>query len=167
MDISVFNTQKRFTIEEASVAPIVSTLLSSEGVTADNVAVHFVGKKKICSLHAQYFDDPSPTDCITFPLDDRDDLSAGYKVLGEVFICPQVAFEYVSTHDGHAENLYEEMTLYLVHGLLHLIGYDDIDIQDQKIMRQQEHVHMSRLKEQNTLLRPKSSLPTDFILQQK
>lgn len=154
MHISVFNTQKRFPIDPSTVAPIVVTVLQGEKQKADEAAIHFVGKKKICDLHAQYFDDPSQTDCISFPIDDQE--TCGYRVLGEVFICPQTAFEYLKKHKKSQDELYEEITLYMVHGLLHLLGYDDIDQEDQKVMRQKEAFYMEKLKTKNLLLKEKS-----------
>ncbi len=92
------------------------------------MAVHFVGKKQISSLHARFFDDPSPTDCITFPYDDP-------HFLGEVFVCPLVAKEYVEKEEG---DLYDEITLYVVHGFCHLLGFDDQTDDQRKKMRLEE-----------------------------
>lgn len=103
------------------------------------MALSFVGKAKISSLHAQFFDDPSPTDCITFPIREP-------EFLGEVFVCPQVASEYVKSHGG---NLYEELTLYVVHGFLHLLGFDDIEPADRKKMRAEEKKWLKLLEKNN------------------
>jgi len=151
--ISVFNTQKRFPIDTSGVAYVVATVLQGEKQKADEASVHFVGKKKICALHAQYFDDPSTTDCISFPIDPPD--TCGYRVLGEVFVCPLTAFEYLKKHGKPQSELYEEITLYVVHGLLHLLGYDDIDLEDQKVMRKKEEFYMKKLKAKNLLLKEK------------
>lgn len=143
MHVAVYNTQKRFPIDAMAVTALVDQVISAEGRSCDEVSIHFVGTKKICSLHAAYFDDPSVTDCISFPIDNL----AGdpYSVLGEVFVCPETACSYVKMHGGA---LYEEITLYIVHGLLHLLGYDDIDEADCLTMRQRERFHMENLKAQ-------------------
>ncbi len=99
------------------------------------MALHFIGKKRIAALHAHYFNDSSPTDCITFPYEDPD-------FLGEVFVCPQVAAEYVKKHGG---NLEKEITLYVVHGFLHLLGFDDQTERDRKKMRAEEKKWMTTL----------------------
>lgn len=151
MQISVYKTQKKFPIDAASVHPVVLSVLAGERQQADEVAVHFVGTQKICALHAQFFDDPSPTDCISFPIDDPS--TFGYRVLGEVFICPETGFRFLPKDQRHTEKLYEELTLYLVHGLLHLLGYDDIDPGDREVMRKTERFHMQRLKKANSLLK--------------
>lgn len=139
--VAVVNTQKRYSIDPAAVEQIVCAVVAAEGRAYDEAAIHFVGTRRICSLHAQFFDDPSVTDCISFPIDN--DPSDPYSVLGEVFVCPQTAFDYVQHHGG---DLYEEITLYVVHGVLHLLGYDDIDEADQRVMRERERFHMANLK---------------------
>lgn len=99
------------------------------------MAIHFVGKRKIKNLHHQFFSDPTCTDCITFPYGE-DPLS------GEVFICPEVGAEYIQKHGGTLE---DEITLYVIHGYLHLLGYDDQTPSQKKEMRLQEKKWMDFL----------------------
>ena len=80
-------------------------------------------------------------------MDDDDD--SPYSVLGEVFVCPATAIAYASENKLDP---YEETTLYIVHGLLHLMGYDDIDDRDAVLMRQAERRHMQKLKDLTLLL---------------
>ena len=87
--------------------------------------LHFVSKAEISEIHGNFFNDPTPTDCITFPFREA-------ELLGEIFVCPKVAMEYSS------ENAYAETTLYIIHAILHLIGYDDIDEKDEILMRKAE-----------------------------
>ena len=88
-----------------------------------------MGKRKISLLHKEFFDDPSPTDCITFPVDS--------EYLGDIFVCPRVAEEYCPKEP------YVETSLYIIHAILHLLGYDDIEDSTRKVMH----------KEQNRLLK--------------
>jgi len=129
----VTNSQRSIAIFIPSTQEIVKFLLTQ--VKEKEMAVHFVGKEKISRLHATHFDDPSPTDCITFPYDDP-------HFLGEIFVCPKVAEEYVKKHGGNIEN---EITLYVVHGFLHLIGYEDTTPKKRIIMREQEKKWMNLL----------------------
>jgi probable rRNA maturation factor len=94
------------------------------------VAIHFVSKKKICELHEMFFDDKTPTDCISIPIDDPEE-DAPHSHLGEVFVCPKVAIEY-------GGDPIQETMLYVIHGLLHLLGFDDITPKDRKAMRKEE-----------------------------
>jgi probable rRNA maturation factor len=74
--------------------------------------------------------------------DDEEDPS-DYCLLGDIFVCPKTAIKYAADHNGDP---YEETTLYVVHGMLHLFGYDDIEEDDIVEMRAAEHRHMSNLK---------------------
>lgn len=115
------------------------------------MAVYFVTSEEISRLHEDFFDDPSPTDCISFPMDDEQ--ITGYHILGEVFICPKTALDYVLKGGEEVnEECYRELTLYLVHGILHLLGYDDINEEDQKKMRAAEIRIMTPLIRQKLIL---------------
>ena len=113
------------------------------------MSIHFVDKKTISDLHRDHFQDPTPTDCISFPMDSPDSQGEGYKILGEVFVCPQIAIEYAEKNNITPE---EEVSLYIIHGLLHLLGYDDQDEISEPIMRGEEKSAMSYLKQKDALL---------------
>jgi probable rRNA maturation factor len=109
-----------------------------------------VNKEKISNLHQQFFDDPSPTDCISFPIDTTKARKKEFSVLGEIFVCPKVAIEYAT---AHTIDPYLELSLYTVHGLLHLLGYDDLDPKQRKEMRREEKRCLKLLTEQNRLIK--------------
>lgn len=143
MKITIKNQQKSLTIRAALVKKIVREVVALEDKYYDEANVHFITDKKMCALHDEYFDDPSPTDCISFPLDE--------ELMGDVFVCPETAINYAKAHQSDP---YKETTLYIVHGLLHLIGYDDRINLDKRKMRQAEKRHMKHLESLDLLLRP-------------
>lgn len=110
--------------------------------------MHFVETEEISHLHGQFFGDPSPTDCISFPMDGVEE--DGYCVLGDIFVCPNAAIEYAKEHQC---DLHEETALYVVHGLLHLMGYDDIKDEDRQQMRAAEKRHMAHLAQLHVSLK--------------
>ncbi len=140
--ISVHNTQKDLPINKGSVRALVSAVLCFLEVSFEEVSIYFVSAKKIGEIHEQFFQDSTPTDCISFPLDE--------KHLGEVFVCPEVALNYAKKRglDPHLET-----ALYIVHGLLHLIGYDDLEKKAKKAMREKEKSCMRHLKRLNIILK--------------
>lgn len=147
MIIHISNQQTALKILSSSVKKIVREVIRHEGTSCDEVSVYFVDTPHICELHDQFFQDPAPTDCISLPIDEEDGL--GYRVLGDIFVCPQTAIEYANTHDTDP---YEETTLYVVHGLLHLMGYDDQEEKDIAEIRAAETRHMNHLKEKRLIL---------------
>lgn len=149
MKILVQNNQKDLKIKALQVKQLVKETLDFKKVPAKAVSIYFVTKKAISTLHEEFFNDPSPTDCISFPLDSGDDAPEEFSCLGEIFVCPKVAIEYAAS-----ENLpiNEEVSLYIIHGLLHLIGYDDITENERKVMRSEEKKIMNHLKKQKLIL---------------
>jgi len=126
---------------------MVKALLIYLDTICNEIIFHFVDEKRISHLHKQFFQDPTPTDCITFPIDDKEEQT--YRILGEVFICTDVAISYATDH--HL-NVYEELTLYIIHGLLHLLGYDDLTKDQRMIMKKKEKQCMQFLKRENLIL---------------
>ncbi len=148
MKIHVYNRQNLIPLSLDSVRFIVKSIPQREGQKGDEAAVYFVEQEEICKLHQDHFNDPSPTDCISFPLDDA---SESPRHLGEIFINPQAAAEYTADTPDH---LYRELSLYLVHGLLHLLGYDDQTPEEEHKMRLAEKRHMEYLESVKKLITP-------------
>lgn len=143
MIINVIDRQRNLSISSAQVRRIVKAVITNEKQKCDEVGIFFVETSEICRLHEQFFNDPSPTDCISFSMDDCTSENMPFRQLGEVFVCPATAVAYAAQHD---ENPFKETTLYIVHGLLHLMGYNDIQEEDVSLMRQAEAMHMLLLQ---------------------
>lgn len=154
MKCYIQNSQK-----ELSITPIKQKItqvaksvvaLEKKNTSYDEVSLYFVSDAQMRKLHNEFFNDPSSTDCISFPFDDPEEhekdliaeLSPSGKILGEIFVCPKTAIEYAAKHK---KNPYDELALYIVHGLLHLLGYDDIEINERKKMRKAEKKHLQEL----------------------
>lgn len=135
--IDVINLQKDMRICSRSVRAIVGSFLRDESMSTRSLGVVLVSEKKIRELHGRFFSDDSITDCISFP----STIFSTTVSLGEVVVCPKVALQYALKHHS---NPYREMALYLIHGMLHLIGYDDIDPKQKKRMRKKEKSCMKR-----------------------
>ncbi len=129
MNVNFYNNSS-FVIEPSFVEALVISSLDFCSVKSSEVTIYFVDKSTICKLHEDFFNDPSLTDCISFPLDDPSEEGG---ILGEVFVCPEVAVDYAP------ETPLQEVALYIVHGLLHLLGYDDQTEEECVKMRAQEH----------------------------
>jgi probable rRNA maturation factor len=150
LKINLTNQQKDLSIDLHLVEKIVKTVLSDEKASCDELGIFFVDANRICQLHDEFFSDPSLTDCISFPIDIDTNLKETYRVLGDVFVCPYTAIEYAT---AVGKDPYHECTLYIVHGLLHLLGYDDIEDLDRLEMRKAEARLMKSLEGKNQLLK--------------
>ena len=85
---------------------------------------------------------------MSFPID-IDDPEATPRELGDIFICPKTALIY--TKDT-PHLFWEELTFYLVHGLLHLLGYEDTSSEKRSVMHLKERALLRALKKTTTLL---------------
>jgi len=97
---------------------LARSTLRGEGVGAVELSVSFVEEEEIEALHVRYMDEPGATDVLSFPLDADDLDEDGVRMLGDVVIAPSVA---AANNPGDPE---AEVRLLLVHGILHLLGYD-------------------------------------------
>lgn len=147
LKVNVYNRQKALPIQKRLVRSAVSDLLTFLQLACNEISVYFVSEKEITNLHSQFFDDPTPTDCVTFPLDDPE--TQGH--IGEVFISPSAAILYTAQKnlDPHEETL-----LYLIHGILHLAGYDDLEPEKRRVMRKMEKKCMRHLRTRGISLAP-------------
>ena len=146
--VHVFQSQSDVSISALSVRRLVRDFNLYAECSADEVSIHFVDKEEICRLHEEYFQDATPTDCISFPMDENPE--HGYRMMGDIFVCPAVAQEYVSTHGG---DCYTEITLYVIHGLLHLQGFDDLAKEERRKMRAAEAEYLARVKNKNLFIK--------------
>ena len=149
VQVDCFDTQTDLEIPLPQVKKLAHLLCKLWEVKCDAVIFHFVDIPTISSLHRDYFNDPSPTDCISSPLDSPSDKSPLPTVLGEVFVCPAVAIEYAH---NHRTDPYLETSLYMAHGMLHLLGHEDCEASAKKKMRAEEKRALCYLKEENGLL---------------
>jgi probable rRNA maturation factor len=99
------------------------------------LSVLLVDPPTIASLHAKWMDDPEPTDVMSFPMDELRPGAVGRTsppgLLGDVVVCPQVAATQ-AVAAGHS--VAEEILLLTVHGILHLVGYDHAEPEEEKAM---------------------------------
>jgi probable rRNA maturation factor len=103
-------------LDHAPLRDLARRTLEAEGQAAAELSISFVDEAEIAALHQRYLHEPGPTDVLSFPQEGSD--GDGSRLLGDVVIAPAVA-ERNNPSDPEAE-----LRLLLVHGILHLLGYD-------------------------------------------
>ena len=98
-------------VDEDAAVELARRVLAAEGIADGELGLAFVGADEIRALKRDHLDVDEATDVLSFPIDGREPLPKGVpRALGDVVLCPQVVGE--------------EWRAPLVHGLLHLLGYD-------------------------------------------
>jgi probable rRNA maturation factor len=140
MNIHICNKQQDLPVDKLFFKKAIKALALFHQVSFDELSIQFVSQAKIKSLHNTLFKDPTPTDCISCPIDPPG--QKPYCLLGEIFVCPQVAKSYALEHKLDP---LKELLLYVIHGFLHLIGYDDVDDKTEPVMRLKEQQSLKHL----------------------
>jgi probable rRNA maturation factor len=94
-----------------------------------------VDEDAMALLHERWMDEPGPTDVLSFPMDELrppgEQGSADPGLLGDVVICPAVASKQAGVA-GHSQR--DELGVLLTHGILHLLGYDHAEPDEERLM---------------------------------
>jgi probable rRNA maturation factor len=104
---------------------------------AAELSVLLVDEATMSGLHERWMGEPGPTDVLAFPMDELDappgpnSGETGPALLGDVVLCPQVAARQAATAGHPAE---AELHLLCTHGILHLLGYDHADAEEEREM---------------------------------
>ncbi|HZV06319.1 MAG TPA: rRNA maturation RNase YbeY [Gemmataceae bacterium] len=138
MTISIATPQEIVAIDRARMREAVRTVLAGEDVADYEISLAFVDNPTIHRLNQRYLQHDEPTDVLSFPLSEP----RASKLAGELVLGVEVAAEQAASR-GH--DVQAELALYVIHGLLHLCGYDDHDDADRAAMRQRERHYLRQL----------------------
>lgn len=136
VSIRVFNHQRDRRIVGTRLRQLVQAVLDEAGQGGE-LAVHLVSARRSAEFNQRYLNHDGPTDIITF-----DHGSTRSQLQGELFICVaeavRQAVEFGTTWE-------EEIRRYVIHGLLHLRGFDDRTPEDRRRMKREENRLVRRL----------------------
>jgi metalloprotein, YbeY/UPF0054 family len=124
------------TVDEVKVLKLAGFALDRMKIhPGAELAIMFVEEPAMEALHIQWMDEPGPTDVLSFPMDElrpgteHEPTPAG--LLGDIVICPAVAERQADTAGHETMN---EILLLTAHGILHLLGFDHSDPEEEKEM---------------------------------
>lgn len=131
LDIEITSAQDHLPIAASVLADLARKVLSGQGVGSASISIALVDDAAIHAINRRHLDHDWPTDVITFRLSDpQDDL-----LEAELVISAEMA---VTTARAAGTDPEAELMLYMVHGLLHLCGYDDTTAANVQAMRRRE-----------------------------
>ncbi len=135
MDVFVANEQSDVDLDEHRLVSLARIAASEEGVDPrGELSLLLVDRDSMAALKERYLGESGPTDVLAFPMDEGPSDEEPF-LLGDIVICPDVARAQAAEHD---QTPGQEIDLLLVHGFLHLLGYDHVRPQDARSMRHRE-----------------------------
>ncbi|QDU81340.1 Endoribonuclease YbeY [Polystyrenella longa] len=140
--LDIANQQELLPVNESELEKVVHLLLNEEQVAAAEISLVLVDNPTLRELNIQYLNHDYDTDVLSFLLEeeqlevlDSPRRGAGKRIEGELIISTEMAIERAPEYKWSAEN---EFILYLIHGILHLLGYDDLTDEERMLMRERE-----------------------------
>jgi probable rRNA maturation factor len=99
------------------------------------LSILLVDVDAMTELHVKWMDEPGPTDVLSFPMDElrppKDDEEPPLGLLGDIVLCPSVTAKQAADNGRTTD---EEAEYLLVHGLLHLLGFDHAEPEEKTVM---------------------------------
>ncbi|MCX7020162.1 MAG: rRNA maturation RNase YbeY [bacterium] len=152
MDIQVRNKCKSNIITTHRLKKItqnvIKLVLDEKGHTGAEVSVVYVDDAEIRTLNKRYRSINKPTDVLAFPMNDGKFASISPNLLGDVVVSVPTAMRQSEANDHSIER---EITILLIHGLLHLLGFDHHSDKAETIMREQEIEYLMLVEEERSI----------------
>ncbi len=130
--------EARFPIPEDLISKVLTSAYNQRGDSAASVNIMIVDDTRISEINEEFLNHEGPTDVISF---EDGDFEEDILLLGDIAVSADTA-ETVAAVKGMSFD--EELTLYALHGFLHLLGFDDIDDQDRTEMIQAQQNEFSK-----------------------
>ena len=130
------NNESGEAVDEHELAGLAQFVLDRMDIHPQaELSVMLVDEGTMTALHEKFMGEPGPTDVLAFPMDDlrplEDEDAADAGLLGDVVVCPTIAASQ-AREAGHETTA--ELRLLCTHGVLHLLGYDHHDPDDEREM---------------------------------
>jgi probable rRNA maturation factor len=129
-EVVIANRQRAVRVGAAELRRVIAAVLDDLGVTAE-VGVHLVGDREMACVNWEFLRHEGPTDVITF-----DHGSGASRLHGELFVCGPVAVRQAVEFQATPR---AELLRYVIHGLLHLAGHDDVEPVRRRVMKREEN----------------------------
>ncbi|HOM16345.1 MAG TPA: rRNA maturation RNase YbeY [Thermoguttaceae bacterium] len=137
ISVSVVDEQTYVRLSRARIVEAVRTALESAGLHRARMTVALIDDAHIQELNRRFLNHDEPTDVLSFPMG-----SSRRGIEGEIVVSAQRASAVADQYGWTPE---EELLLYIIHGALHLAGFDDAAPREQSRMRRQEALCLKRL----------------------
>jgi probable rRNA maturation factor len=150
MNVVIANRQRTKKINSRFLKQIVSDLFAELGITEAELVIQLVGAKEMARMNWQFLQHEGTTDVITFDHRNPEFQISNFKleIHGELFVCVDDA---VAQAKEFGTSWQSEVVRYVVHGVLHLLGHDDLKTDLRRKMKREENRLVGRLEKRFAL----------------
>ncbi|QDT55572.1 Endoribonuclease YbeY [Caulifigura coniformis] len=153
-EIAIHRSSRCVPLAAARLKSVIRAVLEDEQVASAEISLAIVGDEEIHRVNREHLDHDFPTDVISFLYSGNHDPNsvagkgtskrrgAGQALEGELVVSDETARREAPKHGWTAQS---ELELYVVHGLLHLCGYDDLTPGERRVMRRREREVIARI----------------------
>jgi len=131
-------SENRIKYNKSLISEIIKRLKNDLKFKIESIELNFISSDKMVEINKKYLDHNFPTDIITFNYSDKND-----SLDGEIFICRDVAKENASSFGCSTD---DEILRLIIHGFLHLLGYNDILDNEKREMKLKEDTYVNKYK---------------------
>ena len=139
----IFNEVKEDIEELKDVTNLLKKVVKKEKLEATIFNIIIIDNKKIQELNKEYRNKDESTDVISFALEDYEDITYEFRLLGDIYISLDKAKE---QSIKYKHSLKRELCFLTIHGLLHLLGYSHEDKENEKIMFDKQEEILDEIK---------------------
>lgn len=137
--VSVANTHGRLHLDETSIYQLVALVCTSERVSVTDLSIVLSDHATVHTLNKSYLNHDYETDVLSFPLNAPTDTDV---IDGEIYVDLDTAEERCAEFDNSFQ---QEAFRYVIHGLLHLIGYEDSTAEEKATMKSREDFYLNAM----------------------
>ena len=134
--VDVANEQARHEVDRPRLCAAIDAVLRAEGISTATISLAIVDDTNMQALNRRWLSHDYPTDVLSFVLEQSTE-----SLEGEIIVSADTAAAAAERFDW---SVGDEMLLYVIHGALHLVGYDDREPADRDKMRQRECEFLGR-----------------------
>ena len=145
-EVEIDDSQKVLKVDHRRLADVARSVLAAEKCVSATISLAIVDNEMINEINVRYLQHDFPTDVLSFLLEEEIDPDSlpipkgsprgyGKRIEGEIILSSEMAKQMATKYRWRPV---DELTLYVVHGLLHLCGYDDMTRKEQASMQQRE-----------------------------
>lgn len=135
--VDVENIHPSISVGKSKVVDVINSILKEEGVECKHINVIFVDDPYISRLNREFLGREGPTDVMAFLLGDE-----GERIEGEIYVSLDRAWDQAEEYGVELE---EEIHRLVIHGVLHLLGYEDRSLREKTLMTQKQEGYLKSL----------------------